>query len=115
MGATAWKVSAGAAAHLPVARVSNLARTLDALKQEAVFVVGLDGGATVDAADCDLFQGPVAIVVGSEGKGLSRLTREACDLTVAIPIADQVESLNASVSVGIALYEAAKARRPSRG
>ncbi|MDR0366785.1 MAG: 23S rRNA (guanosine(2251)-2'-O)-methyltransferase RlmB [Bifidobacteriaceae bacterium] len=111
MGATAWKVSAGAAAHLPVAQVPNLTRALEAMKQQGVFVVGLDGDAAVDAAACDLLQGPVAVVVGSEGKGLSRLTREVCDLTVAIPIADKVESLNASVAVGIVLYEAAKARQ----
>jgi 23S rRNA (guanosine2251-2'-O)-methyltransferase len=112
MGATAWKVSAGAAARVPVAHAPNLARTLDEYKQAGLFVVGLDADAAADAADIEIATGPVALVVGSEGKGLSRLIRQTCDLTVSIPMRGGTESLNAAVAGGIVLYEVAKQRRP---
>ncbi|MDR2566756.1 MAG: 23S rRNA (guanosine(2251)-2'-O)-methyltransferase RlmB [Bifidobacteriaceae bacterium] len=111
MGPTAWKVSAGAAARVPVARATNLNRALEDLKQAGLFVVGLDAEGAADAANLDLAAGPVVLVVGSEGKGLARLTRQTCDLTVSIPMDAATESLNAAVAGGIVLYEAAKRRR----
>jgi 23S rRNA (guanosine2251-2'-O)-methyltransferase len=111
MGATAWKVSAGAAARVPVARAANLVRALEEYKQAGLFVIGLDAQGAADAANIDLAAGPVVLVVGSEGKGLARLTRQTCDLTVSIPIDSATESLNAAVAGGIVLYEVAKQRR----
>jgi 23S rRNA (guanosine2251-2'-O)-methyltransferase len=111
MGATAWKVSAGAAARVPVARASNLVSALEGYKKQGLFVVGLDADAAADAAGFGLAAGPVVLVVGSEGKGLARLTRQACDLTVAFPMTSATESLNAAVAGGIILYEAASQRR----
>jgi len=108
--ASAWKVSAGAAARVPVARVTNLVRTLQEYKQAGVFVVGLDGGGDVTMADLPFATDPLVLVVGSEGKGLSRLVRAQCDAVAAIPIASAVESLNAGVAAGIALYEVARQR-----
>ncbi|MCR6688224.1 23S rRNA (guanosine(2251)-2'-O)-methyltransferase RlmB [Cellulomonas sp.] len=108
--AAAWKVSAGAAARVPVARVTNLARTLQEWKKAGVFVVGLDGGGDVPIGDLPFAADPLVIVVGSEGKGLSRLVREQCDAIASIPIRSAVESLNAGVAAGIALYEVARHR-----
>lgn len=108
--AAAWKVSAGAAARVPVARVTNLARTLQDWKKAGVFVVGLDGGGDVAVADLPYAGDPLVIVVGSEGKGLSRLVREQCDAIASIPISSDVESLNAGVAAGIAMYEVARQR-----
>jgi 23S rRNA (guanosine2251-2'-O)-methyltransferase len=110
MTAAAWKTSAGAAARLPVARATNLNRTLRAYAEAGLFLVGLDGRADTDIASLEAAQGPLVLVVGSEGEGLSRLVREACDLTAAIPIPGEVESLNAGVAAGIALYEIARRR-----
>ncbi len=108
--AAAWKVSAGAAARVPVARATNLARTLSEYRKAGVFVVGLDGHADTTVADLAFATDPLVLVVGSEGKGLSRLVREQCDAIAAIPIAGAVESLNAGVAAGIALYEVARRR-----
>ena len=108
--ASAWKTSAGAAARVPVARVTNLARALGELKQAGCFVVGLDGEAPTAIGDVAFATDPLVVVVGSEGKGLSRLVREACDVVASIPITSDVESLNASVAGGIALYEVARLR-----
>jgi len=108
--ASAWKVSAGAAARVPVARVTNLVRTLQAYKEAGLFVVGLDGGGDSTVADVPFITDPLVLVVGSEGKGLSRLVRAQCDAIAAIPIASAVESLNAGVAAGIALYEVARQR-----
>lgn len=108
--ATAWKVSAGAAARVSVARATNLTRALQAYRDAGMYVVGLDGEATTDLADVDLVTEPVVLVVGSEGKGLSRLVRETCDVVAAIPITSAAESLNAGVAAGIALYEVSRAR-----
>lgn len=105
----AWKVSAGAAARIPVARATNLVRALEDLKKAGVFVVGLDAGGEVAIGDSHLLDGPVVIVAGAEGAGLSRLVRETCDQIASIPIAASTESLNASVAASIALYEVAKA------
>ena len=108
---TAWKVSAGAAARVPVARATNLVRALEACKKAGFFVVGLDGGGDVSVRDLPLAKEPLVIVTGAEGAGLSRLVREACDQVVSIPISSAVESLNAAVATGIALYEVASLRQ----
>ena len=105
----AWKVSAGAAARIPVARATNLVRALQDYKKAGLFVLGLDGDGEVALADSNLLDGPLVIVVGAEGAGLSRLVRETCDQIASIPISGTTESLNASVAASIALYEASKA------
>jgi len=109
--ASAWKVSAGAAARVPVARATNLVRALTSLKEAGCFVVGLDGEGPAPIGELELATSPLVLVAGSEGKGLSRLVRETCDVVAAIPIASSVESLNAAVATGIALYEVARLRR----
>ncbi|MCK0176884.1 23S rRNA (guanosine(2251)-2'-O)-methyltransferase RlmB [Mycolicibacterium sp. F2034L] len=108
--AVAWRTSAGAAARLPVARATNLTRTLKSLSDRGIQVIGLDagGGTTIDEIDAT---GPTVVVVGSEGKGLSRLVRETCDAVVSIPMAGPTESLNASVAAGVVLAEIARQRR----
>ncbi|MEZ0072990.1 23S rRNA (guanosine(2251)-2'-O)-methyltransferase RlmB [Planotetraspora sp. GP83] len=109
--AGAWKTSAGTLANLPVARAANLTQTLQAYREDGLFVIGLDGTATLDVADVELATEPLVLVVGSEGKGLSRLVRESCDQVVRIPMNAAAESLNAGVAAGIALYEVARHRR----
>lgn len=106
-----WKVSAGAAATVPVARASNLVRALQGYQKAGCFVVGLDGGADSDLDALELATEPLVVVLGAEGSGLSRLVRETCDLIVSIPIAEAVESLNAAVAAGITLHEVARRRR----
>lgn len=108
---TAWKVSAGAAARVPVARATNLVRALEDCKKAGFFVVGLDGGGDTELRDLKLADGPLVVVTGAEGNGLSRLVRQTCDQIVSIPIASSVESLNAAVATGIALYEVDSLRR----
>ncbi|MPY57823.1 23S rRNA (guanosine(2251)-2'-O)-methyltransferase RlmB [Streptomyces spongiae] len=110
MTAGAWKTSAGTAARTPVARATNLTRALEAYKKAGIVVVGLaaDGEAEVDQLEA--LEGPVVIVVGSEGKGLSRLVGETCDFRVRIPMPGGAESLNAGVAAGVVLYEAARRR-----
>lgn len=107
----AWRTSAGTAARLPVAKATNLTRTIKQFKDNGYMVVGLDAGGehTLDTFDgaCD----PVVIVVGSEGKGISRLVRENCDVIMSIPTEEWVESLNASVAAGVVLSEFARQRR----
>jgi len=110
MTAAAWKVSAGAAARIPVARVTNLTRALEALKAAGCVVVGLDAGGELDLPMLEAATDPVVLVVGSEGKGLSRLVRQTCDVVVSIPMAGEMESLNAGVAAGVALYEVARRR-----
>ncbi|MGY1736495.1 23S rRNA (guanosine(2251)-2'-O)-methyltransferase RlmB [Geodermatophilus sp. SYSU D00684] len=110
MTASAWRTSAGAAARLPVARAVNLARALASYQDAGLQTVGLAGDGDVDIADYDGLADPVALVVGAEGAGLSRLVRERCDVVVRIPIARDTESLNVSVAASIALYAAAQAR-----
>lgn len=110
MTASAWKTSAGAAARIRVARVTNLTRQIKAYQAAGLMVIGLDGDGSVSLPDLDLAEGPLAIVVGGEGKGLSRLVSETCDAIVSIPIGPGVESLNASVAAGIALYDIARTR-----
>lgn len=109
--AAAWKVSAGAAAHMPVARVVNLTKAIEALKEQGYYAVGLDGGGDKLVGETGFETDPLVVVLGSEGKGLSRLTREACDAIAGIPMTSMVESLNASVAAGITLYAVSRARR----
>ncbi|PWG63455.1 23S rRNA (guanosine(2251)-2'-O)-methyltransferase RlmB [Bifidobacterium callitrichidarum] len=109
--AAAWKVSAGAAAHMPVARVVNLNKAIEGLKERGYYVVGLDGGGDKLVGETGFETDPLVVVLGSEGSGLSRLVREACDAIAGIPISSSVESLNASVAAGISLYAVANARR----
>ncbi|WP_191892469.1 23S rRNA (guanosine(2251)-2'-O)-methyltransferase RlmB, partial [Streptomyces griseoaurantiacus] len=111
MTAVAWRTSAGTAAKLPVARATNLTRTLKDWAAKGVMIVGLDADSTATVDDLDLATGPLAVVVGSEGRGLSRLVRETCDLVISIPMAPGVESLNASVAAGVVLAEVALRRR----
>ncbi len=110
MTASAWKTSAGAAARVPVAMASNLTQTLKDLKSRGVFVLGLDGGGDISLPGLALAKEPVVIVVGSEGKGLSRLVTETCDAVVSIPIDSATESLNAGIAVSVTLYEISKLR-----
>ncbi|MEF2976800.1 23S rRNA (guanosine(2251)-2'-O)-methyltransferase RlmB [Subtercola sp. YIM 133946] len=108
--ASAWKTSAGAAARTPVAMAANLTQTLKALKQKGAFVLGLDGGGDVQLPELALANSPVVIVVGSEGKGLSRLVTETCDAIVSIPISAATESLNAGIAASVTLYEISRLR-----
>lgn len=112
--ASAWKTSAGAAARTPVAMASNLTQTIKAFKEQGVFVLGLDGGGDTMLPDLQLAREPVLIVVGSEGKGLSRLVTENCDAVVSIPISSGTESLNAGIAASVTLYEISKLRAASR-
>ncbi|AXH89543.1 23S rRNA (guanosine(2251)-2'-O)-methyltransferase RlmB [Micromonospora aurantiaca (nom. illeg.)] len=108
--ATAWRTSAGAAARVPVAQVTNLTRSLKACKEAGFVVVGLDADGQTDLYDLEAAVGPLVVVVGSEGRGLSRLVGETCDLTVSIPMVSDVESLNASVAAAVTLAEVARRR-----
>ncbi|HET6633732.1 MAG TPA: 23S rRNA (guanosine(2251)-2'-O)-methyltransferase RlmB [Streptomyces sp.] len=111
MTAGAWKTSAGTAARTPVARATNLTRALEAYQKAGLTVVGLAADGDAEVQDLDVLDGPVVIVVGSEGKGLSRLVGETCDVRVRIPMPGGAESLNAGVAAGVVLYEAARRRR----
>lgn len=108
--AVAWRTSAGAAARLPVAQAPNLTRTLVEWAKAGCQIVGLDADGDVTLDDYD-GTGPTVVVVGSEGKGLSRLVRETCDSILSIPMSGNVESLNASVAAGVVLAEFARQRR----
>ena len=114
MTAAAWKTSAGAAARCPVAQTVNLTRQIKAYQEAGCFVIGLaaDGDLTLPelTADADLVGGPLVLVVGSEGEGLSRLVAESCDRLMSIPMAGVLESLNAGVAASVALYAVAEAR-----
>jgi 23S rRNA (guanosine2251-2'-O)-methyltransferase len=104
------KVAAGAAETVPFIQVTNLARTLRHLKQLGVWITGTGGEGDKDLYQADL-RGPLAIIMGAEGSGMRRLTREACDFTLHLPMHGVVESLNVSVATGIVLYEALRQRR----
>ncbi|EID12322.1 RNA methyltransferase, TrmH family protein, group 3 [Mycobacterium xenopi RIVM700367] len=108
--AVAWRTSAGAAARVPVARAANLTRTLKDWADRGLRVIGLDAGGATTIDELDGTD-PLVVVVGSEGKGLSRLVRQTCDEVVSIPMADPAESLNASVAAGVVLAEIARQRR----
>lgn len=104
-----YKVACGAAETVPLYRVTNLARTLRWMKGQGIWVIGAAGEAPRSLYDTDLTL-PLALVIGAEGKGLRRLTREQCDLLVSLPMLGQVESLNLSVAAGILLYESLRQR-----
>ncbi|MCD6506222.1 23S rRNA (guanosine(2251)-2'-O)-methyltransferase RlmB [Candidatus Poribacteria bacterium] len=106
---TVVKISSGAADHIPVARVSNIAMTLERLKEEGIWIVGLMPEAERNIYQIDM-RIPLALVIGSEGKGLSRLVSERCDMLVSIPMFGDISSLNASVAAAVALYEAVRQR-----
>jgi 23S rRNA (guanosine2251-2'-O)-methyltransferase len=110
MTATAWRTSAGAAARIKVSQVTNLTRSLKACQEQGYTVVGLDADGEVELYDLEVAVGPLVLVVGSEGRGLSRLVGETCDLRVSIPMASEIESLNASVAASVSLAEVARRR-----
>jgi 23S rRNA (guanosine2251-2'-O)-methyltransferase len=110
MTASAWKTSAGAAARIPVARATNLARTLKAYRDAGLTIAGLDMDGDVDLTALEVATDPLVLVVGSEGKGIARLVRETCDVIVGISMTKATESLNAGVAGGVALYEIARRR-----
>ncbi len=112
LNATVAKVASGAAETVPYLMVTNLARTLNELKERDIRVIGTSDDAEATIYDIDL-SGPVALVLGAEGDGMRQLTRKTCDELVRIPMAGAVESLNVSVAAGVCLYEAARQRRGS--
>lgn len=107
--ATAVKTSAGACFHTPVAKVTNLVNTMKELKKQGVWITGADMGGEKDIYSADL-SGPIAIVIGNEGSGITRLVREECDFIVNIPMVGEIESLNASVSASIFMYKISEIR-----
>ena len=109
MTPTVRKVACGAAESIPFITVTNLARTLKSLQQDGIWIMGAAGEATQSIYQTDL-KGPLALVMGSEGDGMRRLTREHCDVLFAIPMAGEVSSLNVSVSAGVCLFEAVRQR-----
>ncbi|MBW3658261.1 MAG: 23S rRNA (guanosine(2251)-2'-O)-methyltransferase RlmB [Actinobacteria bacterium] len=113
--ATSEKAAAGALAHLPLVRVPNLVRALKDLQRLGVWSVGLDADAPQSLYDCPLLDQPVAVVVGSEGRGLARLSQVACDSLVNLPMRGRVGSLNASVAGAVALYEILRRRNGTDG
>lgn len=108
LSSVAAKTAAGAAEYTPVAKVTNLASTMDSLKKEGLWIAAADmDGSSMYGTD---LTGPLAIVIGSEGSGISRLVKEKCDLIVSIPMNGQINSLNASVAAGVLMYEALRQR-----
>ena len=115
MTAGAWKAAAGAGARVPVARAGNLTRALESYQKQGVVIAGLAADGAVALHELEAATEPLCLVVGSEGKGMSRLVSELCDVTVSIPIASSTESLNAGVAAGIALYEVNRRRAEAHG
>jgi 23S rRNA (guanosine2251-2'-O)-methyltransferase len=107
---TVAKTSAGASEHLPVAKVVNIANTLDELKQKGIWTIGMDPSAEKLYTEID-YTSPIALVIGNEGKGIRQLVREKCDFLVKIPVYGKIESLNASVAGALVMYEAVKKRK----
>ncbi len=114
LNATVRKVACGAAEVIPLVAVTNLARTLEKLQQQGLWIVGTAGEATQEIYDLDL-RGPTVLVMGAEGSGMRRLTREHCDYLARLPMGGSVSSLNVSVATGVCLFEAVRQRRPSSG
>lgn len=112
LNSTVHKTSAGAASYVPVARVSNLASCIDMLKENGIWIYGTDASGS-DYCDTDL-TGAVALVIGSEGFGISRLIQKKCDFMIKLPMLGKITSLNASVAAGIFMYETVRQRRSSR-
>ena len=112
MTAAAWKTSAGALARVPVAQITNLTRTLGDLANDGFITIALDADGDTDLADirADILTEPLVVVIGSEGKGVSRLVSQTCDWRVRIPMVDEQESLNASVAAAIVLNRIFEAR-----
>jgi 23S rRNA (guanosine2251-2'-O)-methyltransferase len=110
MTATAWKTSAGAAARVPVAQATNLTRALEGYQAAGYFTIGLDADGDVSLPELALADRPLVVVVGSEGKGLSRLVRQTCDQIVSIPMSGATESLNAGIAAAVSLYAIAQHR-----
>ena len=115
MTGSAWKASAGAAARLPVSQVTNLVRSLEDAKKAGYFIVGLDAEGDESLPKFSLALEPLYVIVGSEGKGLSRLVRERCDLILSIPMQSDVESLNASVATAIVMHQIWASRQLDQG
>jgi 23S rRNA (guanosine2251-2'-O)-methyltransferase len=109
--AGSWKASAGALARVPVAQTANLTRALVAYQEDGLFVAGLDASGSAEVGDLELADSPLVLVVGSEGKGLSRLVAQHCDVVARIPITGPAESLNAGIAASIALYAVAQRRK----
>jgi 23S rRNA (guanosine2251-2'-O)-methyltransferase len=114
VNSTVAKTSAGATAHLPIARVTNIAQTLDELKKTGVWIVGTEMESKKLYYEHD-YRGSLAIVIGNEGKGMRRLVKEKCDFLVKIPMHGKIESLNASVAGALVMFEAAKSRTQKSG
>lgn len=114
LNATVRKVACGAAEAVPFIQVTNLARTMKELQQRGIWITGTAGEAEQSVYDADL-NGPVALVMGAEGKGMRRLTRENCDYLIKLPMAGSVSSLNVSVATGVCLYEAVRQRLLAAG
>lgn len=112
VNSTVAKVSAGAVEHMKIARVNNITETINILKKEGIWICGTDMDATNFYYEQDL-TGPIAIVIGSEGHGMTRLVKENCDFLIKIPMQGKITSLNASVSAGIVIYEARKQKLKS--
>ena len=110
MTGSAWKASAGAAARMPISQVTNLVRSIGEAKKAGCFVIGLDADGDQVVSKMNLASESIFIIVGSEGKGLSRLVRENCDLVISIPMQSDVESLNASVATAIVMHWVATER-----
>ncbi|MBW7477460.1 23S rRNA (guanosine(2251)-2'-O)-methyltransferase RlmB [Paenibacillus oenotherae] len=109
--ATVSKTSAGAVEYVPVARVTNLAQTIDKLKEAGIWIAGADVGAQQDVFATRNFDMPLAIIIGNESKGIGRLIREKCDFLVKLPMQGSLNSLNASVAAGVLMYEVVRQRR----
>ena len=110
LSATVAKTSAGAVEYVPVARIGNVAQTIRDLKEEGFWIVGADMDGTADYFDADL-TGATVLVVGSEGRGISRLVRESCDVLVKIPMLGKINSLNVSVAGAVLMYESLRQRQ----
>lgn len=108
--ATVMKTSAGAAEHVAVARVTNLAQTIDRLKEAGIWIAGTDVSASQDVYNMK-FDMPLAVVIGNESKGMGRLIKEKCDFLVKLPMLGRLNSLNASVAAGVLMYEVVRQRR----
>lgn len=113
VNATVIRVSAGATAHIPIARVTNIVQTLDMLKSSGVWIIGAEMKSERLYYELD-YSGALAIVIGNEGRGIRRLVKQRCDFLVTIPMSGKIESLNASVAGALVMFEAAKARRGKR-
>ncbi|MFD0615839.1 23S rRNA (guanosine(2251)-2'-O)-methyltransferase RlmB [Paenibacillus sp. GCM10027629] len=109
--ATVSKTSAGAVEYVPVARVTNLAQTIDQLKKDGVWVIGTDVEAQQELFDANHFNMPIAVIIGNESKGMGRLLKDKCDFLIKLPMAGQINSLNASVAAGVFMYEVVRQRK----